>query len=901
MTKRIPLILVVFTLLSILSFYLAIPPLLNWQVHGLIDPLQCQKSSLQIDRPSWNRLLIRDLLLEDCPGANIQRLQVESLELAFDPQQLISQQQLQSAVIKGVHIELTALANQNSPAAASSPPEFATQLMGYWLQQLPMKQGSLELELLSFPLAEQHWQLDGQVDINHQRLQLKLNAKSERLQPLQLTLDWNKQEQLQLQLRDQQQQPLYQLQAKLAITNNQLQIKAQDQFDLTPALAVLSQLQLTPQGLAEIDINARGNSHWQLQAELPALLARDFQQASLNQELMLDFALTSNSLAVSKLSGPIEAKLQWSPQQLLWQLGPRTKIAMTIPERQRPHPALSRHWILSPTDNLQGRLSWPPGLSLDSDEGRLQLQSTSGLNEKDDTGIKSHNSLRLQAWLQQFHWQPDSAYAHFETEIGKQDLTLQTLKLNNISAWGKGLLALGQSSVSINLDSGSYLSAEQLRHQSASIKQLNLVASTPLQLQTDLKSHRWKLSPFRLNLASSDIHSEQFDSPGLSGQLTINTPDGKGSDFNGTLDISLYNPSIDKWLLTDLELSLPYHLSYPTLDFQLQGKLAATSLSFAADAVANLLTQQLKGNWTLPPTAISELAQQLPASLQANIVELQIHQGSVAAQGQISRQAKAGKLDWQIDGDAELKDLSLEQADWHLDGGRSLIQFSASPQLGISLQGGFWADSINGVIRFDSLSSGFSFSMPANASPQLSLHHGSFKLLGGNLALEPFSLPLVNPKTQGTIHLSYLDLDQLLALQPKTDIQGNGRLSGSLPFTLDKDGPHIKAGHIFALAPGGLLSYRPAISAGSNYGLDIALNALNNFHYRVLELGIDYSPDGTLLLDTALKGSNPDWQNGQPIDFNIRIEQNLLKLLQALQFSDRLTEGLDRKIQQRMN
>ena len=75
-----------------------------------------------------------------------------------------------------------------------------------------------------------------------------------------------------------------------------------------------------------------------------------------------------------------------------------------------------------------------------------------------------------------------------------------------------------------------------------------------------------------------------------------------------------------------------------------------------------------------------------------------------------------------------------------------------------------------------------------------------------------------------------------------------------------------------------------------------ALKVLDNFLFRDLELKVNYQPDGTLFLDTSLKGHNPDWQRGQPIDFNIRIEQNLLKLLQALQFSD----NLDKHIQQGM-
>ncbi|MCW8884619.1 MAG: YdbH domain-containing protein, partial [Motiliproteus sp.] len=170
--------------------------------------------------------------------------------------------------------------------------------------------------------------------------------------------------------------------------------------------------------------------------------------------------------------------------------------------------------------------------------------------------------------------------------------------------------------------------------------------------------------------------------------------------------------------------------------------------------------------------------------------------------------------------------------------------------------------------------------------------------------IAPVSLQLPQPNTKSRVFLSNIDLEQLLALQPKAEIAGSGRLNGELPVSFNGSGLHISNGIINAQPPGGHLSYTPPdgmTAAASNYGLDLALKALDDFNYHHLSLGISYQPDGTLLLDTHLKGHNPKWQQGQPIDFNIRIEQNLLKLLQALQFSDKLSEGLDKRIQQQMN
>jgi len=53
--------------------------------------------------------------------------------------------------------------------------------------------------------------------------------------------------------------------------------------------------------------------------------------------------------------------------------------------------------------------------------------------------------------------------------------------------------------------------------------------------------------------------------------------------------------------------------------------------------------------------------------------------------------------------------------------------------------------------------------------------------------------------------------------------------------------------------------------------------------------------DGTALLNTRLKGYNPDWNNSQPIDFSVNIEENIPTLIQTLQFTDKLTRSIEKR------
>jgi hypothetical protein len=81
----------------------------------------------------------------------------------------------------------------------------------------------------------------------------------------------------------------------------------------------------------------------------------------------------------------------------------------------------------------------------------------------------------------------------------------------------------------------------------------------------------------------------------------------------------------------------------------------------------------------------------------------------------------------------------------------------------------------------------------------------------------------------------------------------------------------------------------------SYLGLGIALDALSNFHYNKLSILADYSPDGALLLKTQLGGNNPEWNKGQQVNFSMNIEENLLKLMKTLQFTDELTNRIEKR------
>jgi len=98
-----------------------------------------------------------------------------------------------------------------------------------------------------------------------------------------------------------------------------------------------------------------------------------------------------------------------------------------------------------------------------------------------------------------------------------------------------------------------------------------------------------------------------------------------------------------------------------------------------------------------------------------------------------------------------------------------------------------------------------------------------------------------------------------------------------------------------------MLRYQPTPDtaqevAPADSQLSLVLQALSDFHYAVLKLGIQYEEDGTLKLRGRLEGKDPDWQQGRPVHFNLTVQENIPALLKSLQ----VVQGIEQSFQERL-
>lgn len=176
-------------------------------------------------------------------------------------------------------------------------------------------------------------------------------------------------------------------------------------------------------------------------------------------------------------------------------------------------------------------------------------------------------------------------------------------------------------------------------------------------------------------------------------------------------------------------------------------------------------------------------------------------------------------------------------------------------------------------------------------------------MLGGRLWLDPGAVDLAANKQQLTAHLRGLRLPLLLEAYPAEGLSGTGTIDGELQLQRSEAGMSIERGSLKAREPGGTLQFRSAkIQAlgQSNPAMRLVTEALDDFHYDLLTSDVQYSTDGKLNLGLKLHGRNPALKGGRPINFAINLEEDIPALLTSLQLSDRVSETIQRRVQERL-
>ena len=453
-----------------------------------------------------------------------------------------------------------------------------------------------------------------------------------------------------------------------------------------------------------------------------------------------------------------------------------------------------------------------------------------------------------------------------------------------------------KQSLSIVVSAGSKVSLSDLQHDGWSTANMSATLANPLTIKaTDTTS----IEPFKITLSMGTVSQGTISTPNLRV-----TPQPISLSF-GDIDLSLkktrvvFNaPQIQTYLNTTtlpaIQASGNIYVRLPEIKAGISLDSHSLSLQSAISLTANLDKDLIDAQWRIKEVDLAKSQAQWRPHLASSWPEkLTFMSGDYAQSGHFTW--RSSRLDGVIS--HTVSNLSLTQDRLAVTG----IAIDSKTFLRgdrIDEQGHLHIDKIDAGIEINNIQSQFRINNLGADNSIADISHFSGTMLGGSFQLAPFYGAL-NPLSINTdLFLRDLSLDALLKLEQQPGLSGEGIIDGDLPFRLTNSGFYITDGKLQARGPG-IIRYRPDASIQalreSYLGLGIALDALSDFHYRELSIGANYTPDGALVLKTHLAGNNPAWNNGQPVNFSMNIEENLLKLMKTLQFTDELTNTIEKR------
>ena len=188
-------------------------------------------------------------------------------------------------------------------------------------------------------------------------------------------------------------------------------------------------------------------------------------------------------------------------------------------------------------------------------------------------------------------------------------------------------------------------------------------------------------------------------------------------------------------------------------------------------------------------------------------------------------------------------------------------------------------------------------SVQTGTQPEVQLKKLQAKLLQGSISSPEIRYDLNKQQGNFTIKARGVDLTTLVNLMKVKGMHATGKISGDIPVTIRGKEISVGNGMLYNDPPGGEISYTAPETKAAGLS-EYAIKAIRDFRYTSLKSTAQYTPSGELHLAVSLQGISPELDKSRPVHFNINIEQNLLSLLQGLQYSKGLSEKIDKRVQQ---
>jgi len=609
-----------------------------------------------------------------------------------------------------------------------------------------------------------------------------------------------------------------------------------------------------------------------------------------------------------KLAIALSAKFSGNPAQLQWSIDPGTIVAMDIESSRMALlesfraflPAGTQSFRIESAQGVSGELRWSGSPPLLTAEGPVTLSYDSSTDPVHAELILAHLAFRGRLI--------ETGEGRFEIVGSLPSAIIERLPLQRVTGNIEGRLSLNDREIRGALLPSSALAVTRFQHGVISVARGMMELSEALPFRFIMATDEWKAGPSTVALRVPEIRLAGLEI--LLRQATVRMEEGGGSlrswKGRGTATIQglTVGRSAGRSIPADLSVRLAADPAMVTADIQSNTQDRLVTLD--AQAEHSLATGRGRFHGTVGPVSFDRTEVRLRRLWSPWSFPVELTGGKAAVTVDLGWEAGASDAIAIRSGTGEIvmDNLSGHYREFAFAGLQTNLQVTTRSLDRIST-------SRPAEIKLASLSRGVEathVSLTAQAEwnvqdslPIVEVRDLRGQLLGGIMTSQGVRADLSRPPYSFTVLARALDLAKILSLEQQKGLQGIGLLDGTIPVTVAPRGVTVKDGYFEARPPGGVIQYHASAEAikavtGANANMQLVLQALNNFHYNVLQVEAQYVEDGTLNLKARLEGRNPDMKKAPPVHFNLTVQENVPALLKTL----RLVQDIEESVQNRL-
>ncbi len=176
------------------------------------------------------------------------------------------------------------------------------------------------------------------------------------------------------------------------------------------------------------------------------------------------------------------------------------------------------------------------------------------------------------------------------------------------------------------------------------------------------------------------------------------------------------------------------------------------------------------------------------------------------------------------------------------------------------------------------------------------LDQAEMSVLGGQVKIIPMFISTDSPELSVNFEVSEIGLEQIFEMIDRTGLEGSGRLSGTIPVRFKQSAIAIDDGRLKNTTTGHI-SYNAGADTSPQFD-NIAMQALKDFRYELLDATLNYQYSGDYSIIARIEGRNPSLYDGFPVAFNVNLSGTLPGLLAASLLTGDFDHEILRKIQE---